>query len=67
MSLKIFHIVFITLSTLLALGCGVGALIYYSAEPSGLLLAAALGAFAAAIAMVIYGIWFLKKAKHLIT
>ncbi len=67
MSLKIFHIVFITLSTLLALGCGVGALAAYADRPSGTLLAVAIGAFAAAVAMLIYGVWFLRKAKKLIT
>ncbi len=59
MSLKIFHICFITLSTLLAIGCAAWAF-----------LAANIG-FAAvcvalAVAMPIYGVAFWKKARRII-
>ena len=65
MSLKTFHIVFITLSALLAFGFGLWILI----SDSGLgFLADVLGAllsFAVGGSLVIYGIRFLRKFKHI--
>jgi hypothetical protein len=56
MSLKAFHIAFITLATLLALWLAVWA------SGNGFPLLAA-GAAVAAVGLVIYGVWFLKKMK----
>ena len=59
MSLKIFHICFITLSTLLAIGCAVWAF-----ESANILFGAV--CIAVAIAMPIYGVSFWKKARRII-
>ena len=65
MSLKGFHIVFITFSTLLALGGAWLCLrVNQMAGGSGYLIGAAI-CFLAAVALVVYGIWFYKKMKRL--
>ena len=65
MSLKGFHIVFITFSTLLALG-GFGLCIRMNqlAGGSGYLVGAVI-CLVAALALVVYGVWFYKKMKRL--
>lgn len=65
MSLKGFHIVFITFSTLLAFGCGVWCLWVNSAAGAPVYLAGAIACFVAAMGLVIYGVWFWKKMKRL--
>ena len=59
MSLKLFHLFFITLSTLLAIGCAIWAFAIGS-----------IGFFAVcavlAIAMPIYGVLFWRKARRII-
>lgn len=65
MSLKGFHIVFITFSTLLALGCGAWCVwvnVFFGAPAY---LAGAVFSFLAAGALVIYGVWFYRKMKRL--
>ncbi len=64
MSLKAFHIVFIVLSTLLALAFGVWAVDDFGRSGSRLHLALGVGSFIASGALVWYGIWFLRKLKH---
>ena len=65
MSLKAFHLIFITASSALAFGCGVWALKnYFSAEGHGLDLVYAICAFAAGIGLIIYERYFLKKLKN---
>ena len=59
MSLKIFHICFITLSTLLAIGCAVWAF-------SGANIVFGALCVALAIAMPIYGVLFWKKVRRII-
>ncbi len=66
MSLKIFHIVFITLSLLLAWGCAALEYQNYQAKGNGGYLLAAICAFLTGIGLVVYGVWFLKKTKNLI-
>jgi hypothetical protein len=66
MSLKAFHIVFITLSLTLAWGCAALEFQNYQAGGSVLYLAVSVCAFVAGIALLVYGIWFLKKTKNLI-
>ena len=66
MSLKAFHIVFIVASTLLALvfaGWGFGN--YFTGNGSGVDLIYGIGSLIAAIALVVYGIVFLRKLKHI--
>jgi hypothetical protein len=65
MSLKAFHIVFIALSILLAVGFGIWVLISDSGMGSIADLAAALLSFAVAGALILYGVRFLRKFKHL--
>lgn len=65
MSLKVFHIVFVTITTLLAFGIAAWEGGNYRAFGGGHLF----GTLAAGIfgcAMIVYGFWFLKKAKRLI-
>jgi hypothetical protein len=64
MSLKAFHLIFITASTALALGCGVvGLKTFFSKGGSAWDLAFGLGAVAVGIGLVLYERYFLKKLK----
>ena len=65
MSLKGFHIVFITVSTLLALGAGAWCLWIDSVHGSPAFRLGAICSFVAAAALITYGIWFLRKMKRL--
>ncbi len=65
MSLKAFHIVFIIFSTLLALGTGTWCIWIDLVEGAPNYLAGAIAAFAAAIALMVYGVWFYRKMKRL--
>lgn len=63
MSLKAFHVVFVTLSTLLAAGYGLwSAQRWAELGGAGSLVAAGAG-FLAAAALVFYGFWFVRKLK----
>jgi len=64
MSLKTFHVVFITLSTLLAVGFGFSSYHDYQMHGGGTLsVSLAVAGFVAALGLVTYGVWFLKKLK----
>ena len=63
MSLKGFHIVFVTLSTLLALAFAGWSFRVWSAGGGGLYLALAAAGGLAAVGLVVYGVWFLRKRK----
>ncbi|MES4792395.1 MAG: hypothetical protein C4321_04870 [Chloroflexota bacterium] len=65
MSLKAFHIVFIIFSVLLALGTGMWCLWVNLVEGAPVFLAGAIAAFAVAIALIVYAIWFYRKMKRL--
>jgi hypothetical protein len=65
MSLKTFHIVFITMSFLLAVAFGAWCLRVADAEGEGPWRIAAMASFAAAAALVVYGVWFLRKLRRL--
>ena len=65
MSLKVFHIVFVVLSTLLALGVGGWCIWVDLVEGAPIYLAGAICSFVVAVALVIYGIWFYWKMKRL--
>ena len=65
MSLKAFHLLFISAATALALGCGVwGLKDYFSAAGRPADLVFAVGCFVAAAALVLYERYFLKKLKR---
>ena len=61
MSLKAFHIFFIAVSILLSVGCAVWAFAN-GVEPVFGILAAT-----TAVALIVYGATFLKKAKAIVT
>lgn len=63
MSLKGFHIVFVTLSTLLALAFAGWSFRLWSHGGGGLYLALSVAAAVAAVGLVVYGVWFLRKMK----
>ncbi len=65
MSLKAFHLIFITAACALALGFGIWELReYFSPEGRPANLIMAIGSFAAVIALVLYERYFLKKTKN---
>ena len=61
MSLKAFHIVFIVLATLLAIACAVWSFANQTAEGFGI------GSAIAAVALIVYGVFFIKKSRKIIT
>ena len=63
MSLKSFHVFFIAVSVLLAVGLGIRSLRTFLEEQALSQLAWSLLAFGAALALIIYGRRFLKKLK----
>jgi hypothetical protein len=65
MSLKGFHIVFITVSTLLALGAGAWCLWVDSMHGTPAFRIGAICSFAAGLALICYGIYFYRKMKRL--
>ncbi len=65
MSLKVFHIVFIVFSTLLALGVGGWCIWVDLVEGAPIYLAGAIFSFIAAVVLVVYGVWFYRKMKRL--
>jgi len=64
MSLKAFHLIFITASCALAFGCGVwGIKNYFSADGKLLDLLFGLGSILAGVGLIFYERYFLKKLK----
>jgi predicted membrane-bound spermidine synthase len=64
MSLKAFHIVFITLSTALAIGFGLSSFHDYQMHGGGTAaISLTVAGFVAAAGLLSYGVWFLKKLK----
>ena len=64
MSLKAFHIIFVSLSVLLSLGFGLWAVLQYMHVHSIGFLAVAIESMAFAVVLVCYGFWFLRKLKN---
>lgn len=65
MSLKGFHIFFITVATLLAFGFGVWCIHAWTQEHKDLYIGMSGSAFIAGVALIVYGVRFLRKIKHL--
>ena len=63
MSLKAFHIAFITLSTALAVLVGLWSLGLGQSHGGAAHPALAVGAFAVGVGLPVYGVWFLKKMR----
>lgn len=65
MSLKAFHLLFITAATALAVGCAIWGLKNYFSEGGGSWdLAFGLGSIAVAVSLVVYERYFLRKLKR---
>lgn len=65
MTLKGFHIIFITFSVLLALCGGAWCLWVNTFTGTSDFILGAIMCFVAAVALAIYGVWFYKKMKRL--
>ncbi|HEY5914777.1 MAG TPA: hypothetical protein VJA21_29655 [Verrucomicrobiae bacterium] len=64
MSLKAFHLVFITAATALAFGCGIwGLKEYWSPDGRPLHLVFGLGSLVTGAGLILYERYFLKKSK----
>jgi hypothetical protein len=63
MSLKAFHVFFVAVSVLCALGFGAWSAADYMRTGRGSTLALCVLGFAAAAALLFYGFWFLRKLK----
>ena len=64
MSLKAFHLIFISASCVLALGFGVWELkSYFSAEGKAIDLVFGIGSLLATVGLIVYERYFLKKLK----
>ena len=63
MSLKAFHIVFVVISTLLAVGFGLWAIARGRANEEPLALAVGVASLLGAVGLMVYGRWFLGKLK----
>jgi hypothetical protein len=66
-SLKAFHVFFIVISTLCALMLGVWGVMEHSRSGNGGALFIGIGGFAAAVVLVVYGLWFLRKLRGVST
>jgi hypothetical protein len=65
MSLKAFHLLFITAATALAVGCGLwGLKDFFSAQGRAWDLIFGVGSLAVAFCLVLYERYFLKKLKR---
>lgn len=65
MSLKAFHIIFIVSAVLMDLAFGVLSFKNYIAESSPMYLILGLLSFVFGIALLCYGVWFLRELKKL--
>ncbi len=65
MSLKAFHIFFIAVSVLLTFGFGVWGIYSHLAHSNLWFMIMGIGSFIIGIVLIIYGINFLHKLKHI--
>ena len=65
MSLKAFHIFFIAVSVLLSFGFGVWGIYTHLVHGNLWFMIMGIGSFVIGIALIIYGINFLHKLKHI--
>jgi hypothetical protein len=64
MGLKAFHIVFIAFAVLMCLSFGVWGLVNYASAGGMATLVLAVVSLLAAVALLIYGPWFLRKMRN---
>ena len=67
MSLKHFHIVFIVLAVLCCLGFGIWALVSDAGVASNSIRITGWLSLVIGAGLVVYGVWFFRKSKHVIT
>ena len=65
MSLKAFHVVFVTASILMAFGVGAFSLVKYSDERQLVDLLLGIGSTLGGIGLIIYGRYVMKKLKNI--
>ncbi|HYB99023.1 MAG TPA: hypothetical protein VEC57_07780 [Candidatus Limnocylindrales bacterium] len=65
MGLKVFHVFFIGVSALMCLALAVWRASVFSDEGGTIVLMQALACGLAAVGLVVYGVSFLRKARHL--
>lgn len=65
MSLKAFHLVFMIVVLLLSLGVGAWGLRVQEVDGQGWPMQLGVASLVLAVATMGYGLWFLKKLKHL--
>ena len=65
MSLKAFHVVFVSSAVLLTLGVGAWGMNRYFQEGGDLNLALGAGSLVTTVALGVYGRYFLRKLKHI--
>ena len=65
MSLKTFHIVFVTMTTILCVGVGVWAIRDYQSAGDIAALALGIGSLLGSLVLAWYGRWFLRKLKNI--
>lgn len=63
MSLKAFHVLFVTVSIALCLGVGLWALREYRAQGDIATLLAGIFSLTSAVVLLVYGRWFLRKLR----
>ena len=67
MSLKHFHIVFIVLAVLCSLGFGAWALLSEVGSASGVIRLTGWSSLVLGAGLAVYGFWFFRKSKQVIT
>ena len=65
MSLRAFHIVFVTVSTLLFVFLAVWAFAF-AANPAGIVTALGIVSAAGALGMPVYGVYFYRKVRNIV-
>lgn len=63
MSLKAFHIVFVTVCVLVTFGFGVWAVRHHDEVADSSILMLGVASIASSVGLIAYGAWFLKKLK----
>lgn len=66
MSLRAFHIFFIAMSVVITLGFAAWAFSGASPQPSDSLFAMAIGSGVLGAGLIVYGIYFIRKSRHII-
>jgi hypothetical protein len=60
MSIKVFHVIFVTMAVSLAVFCAIWGFGNQAAPAFNY------GCVAVAVALLVYGVWFLRKARNII-